>query len=441
MEPDQSTIDIYSVLALQGFSVSSVLRASSPEPPKNDGKDDSPNSRDTQRFRSFSTSEFVELLDAVQVPFINTTGTFFGLHGSSPWSHLGEGGFSNVKHDELLGDDTDEVCGAVAVKEFKGRLPLSKQPEEVGHINSTMNSASITQCYTEVCIMKHPRLSGHPNILRLLGISHIRNLPGSPLSFVTEYADMGTFEMYIQDEQRRDEELKVHLLCDINAGLMAMHACDVVHNDVKCSNVLLFSGTPQVKRIVAKLSDFGCSVPLAHSQLCRKAAGTSLFAAPEAYSPECVVRTSRDIYSFGLIIFYAITRKQPFTDIKEDSVWEFKQSPELYRYISKHLADIGASSSVTQLLANMLNAQPEERLSDLLEVNSVLCTSYGCSKDTDPLSALDDDSPHVAPSIWDSLIVGGRSRMVQPSTDTHQRTINFRSSKQGLRRLHSMLTL
>src|SRR5436190_1605147 len=81
-------------------------------------------------------------------------------------------------------------------------------------------------------------------------------------------------------------ELKTKILDDIAAGLHSIHTCDVVHNDVKCSNILLFSSPSEQREVVAKISDFGCSILLAGTQPTRKAAATTRFASPESYSPQ-----------------------------------------------------------------------------------------------------------------------------------------------------------
>ena len=59
-----------------------------------------------------------------------------------------------------------------------------------------------------------------------------------------------------------NREVKMKISDDIAAGLHSMHSCDIVHNDVKCSNILVFS-LPSEQNIVAKISDFGSSVLLA----------------------------------------------------------------------------------------------------------------------------------------------------------------------------------
>jgi serine/threonine protein kinase len=117
--------------------------------------------------------------------------------------------------------------------------------------------------------------------------------------------------------------------------MQAIHASDVVHNDIKCSNILLFSPSSPGGRIVAKISDFGCSVPLAMTKPIRRAAATPIFAAPEAYLSSCVMYPSRDIYAFGLLALHIAMEKTPFVGrFTADALYEFKQNaPLMQEYV------------------------------------------------------------------------------------------------------------
>ena len=347
----------------------------------------------TSRFRNFSSSDFIELLDALRVPFIDTLGTHFGLFGPSTW--LGQGGYSTIKYDVTETDNlyqsfkngndasVDEASSqdspkiVVAIKEFKDITPVSQMLEKVKWVQS-MSGSAISQAYHEICIMKHPQLAVHPNILGLLGVAQYQGGLSSSsdvtLTLVIEYADLGSLETHLL--RHRDEmslQIKLQLICDIGAGLAAMHACDVVHNDVKCANILLFS---ESSRIVAKLADFACAIPLATSRPCCIAGATPLFSAPEAHSADCSVLPSRDVYSFGLVIYQMIIGRQPFTEV--ENVLEFKKSDQMFQQMSVALRAGAAPEVISHLLNEMLSVDPSERLSDISEVKNRLVGSGLC---------------------------------------------------------------
>lgn len=70
-------------------------------------------------------------------------------------------------------------------------------------------------------------------------------------SLAIEYADLGSLEAYI--DTKPEWEIKFNIIKDIATGLTALHLCDILHNHVKCSNVLIFSKP----RVTAKISDGG----------------------------------------------------------------------------------------------------------------------------------------------------------------------------------------
>jgi serine/threonine protein kinase len=234
--------------------------------------------------------------------------------------------------------------------------------------------------------MKHPCLSSHPNILQLFGTTDYHNKfvqssAWSELCLVTEYADLGSLESYLSTHSGKLEwGFKCRLINDIAEGLQAIHSCDIVHNDIKCGNVLLFAPTHACERIVAKISDFGCSVPLARTNQIRGVVGgTRLFSAPEAYSWECLVEPSRDIYSFALLMLQAVMEERPFETIPEDALWEFKSGGEFSGYVQdcfRRAAPTRVGGVMNRLILEGLNFNPENRLSDLSQVSQLLPQSY-----------------------------------------------------------------
>jgi hypothetical protein len=81
----------------------------------------------------------------------------------------------------------------VAIKQLQGDAFVSDAPERMRYLNM-IGSNVVMQAYIEVCTMRHPQLSSHPSILKLLGIAEYSGadyLSDRTVSLVTEYADMG----------------------------------------------------------------------------------------------------------------------------------------------------------------------------------------------------------------------------------------------------------
>ncbi|KAJ4247990.1 hypothetical protein NW757_008614 [Fusarium falciforme] len=163
----------------------------------------------------------------------------------------------------------------------------------------------------EVRALLHEPLRYHPNIVHLLdfGWSHSSET-GSPFpTLVLEYADFGTLDdLQLKNESPIPFRIKQKLCYDVGRGLSILHACGIVHGDLKHNNVLVFRNReeyPPDQPYTAKLADFGGAI-----MDIGRDAGHSLrmttvpYDAPEsgqALTVDGIKAT--DTYSFGMLIW------------------------------------------------------------------------------------------------------------------------------------------
>lgn len=209
-----------SAFTQDSLSVVSLLPA---EPPGN-----------VHPYSNFDVSHLVTLLSELEISALNVN--MFNMEIG-----IGFGGESvNVSLNKFQQFGSPEVVSVV-----KQYAPLDKSK----HFEHTIDSA-----FREICTMKHPRLSKHPNILNLLGVSDCRHkLGGTSFSFavVTEFAELGSLTGYLQN--KLNWTTKSQLIHDCREGLEALHSCDIVHNDVKADNILLFPVIDSVGKHMPKL--------------------------------------------------------------------------------------------------------------------------------------------------------------------------------------------
>lgn len=93
---------------------------------------------------------------------------------------------------------------------------------------------------------------------------------------------------------------KAHLSLDIALGLEAIHACGLVHGDIKPSNIIIQQH--ESRTVIAKLTDFnGVSTATSYGK-------TYTFGTPEWQSPEVLTEQKKidwqraDVYSFAMVV-------------------------------------------------------------------------------------------------------------------------------------------
>ncbi|KAF2825650.1 kinase-like protein [Ophiobolus disseminans] len=121
----------------------------------------------------------------------------------------------------------------------------------------------------------------------------------------------------ISDDYRRvpsSLRAKILFCADALHGLMCLHACNVLHGDVKCDNALVhensMAGTAENRQV--KLSDFSHSIILDEHEgqlgvVTHMIRGTQLYRPPELCSgyqyPSIEAVKLSDIWCFGLMVW------------------------------------------------------------------------------------------------------------------------------------------
>jgi serine/threonine protein kinase len=154
----------------------------------------------------------------------------------------------------------------------------------------------------EVQALLHLGTLQHPNIVELLAYGWDEDvLP----YLVLEYAGLGTLDSFLAATSQSWSE-KVRIVVGIASALELLHACDIIHGDVKLENILVFEDSQHEYQV--KLADFGfcCSENLGQRQF----RGTRLVNAPEIRAQfdststnEHIEYSKADVYSFGIVIW------------------------------------------------------------------------------------------------------------------------------------------
>ena len=144
----------------------------------------------------------------------------------------------------------------------------------------------------------------HPNIVSVHGVEETGNL----LFFVMSFVEGETLTQRVQRQGSLSVPDATRLLQEIAWALSYAHGRGVVHRDVKPDNILLERATGR-----ALVMDFGIARSIAASGLTQmgETVGTPHFMSPEQASGDKVDGRS-DLYSLGIVAYYAVTARLPF---------------------------------------------------------------------------------------------------------------------------------
>ncbi|XAR52436.1 Non-specific serine/threonine protein kinase [Bertholletia excelsa] len=192
---------------------------------------------------------------------------------------LGHGGFGTVHHG-LLRDGRE-----VAVKRLYEH-----------------NYKRLTQFINEIEILTCLR---HRNLVTLYGCTSQQS---HPLLLVYEYVPNGTVADHLHGERAKDGSLtwpvRMNIAMETAAALAYLHASEIVHRDVKTTNILLDDD------FHVKVADFGLSrlFPSDVTHVSTAPQGTPGYVDPEYH--QCYQLTDKsDVYSFGVVLIELISSK------------------------------------------------------------------------------------------------------------------------------------
>ncbi|XP_063337229.1 receptor-interacting serine/threonine-protein kinase 3-like isoform X3 [Pelmatolapia mariae] len=161
------------------------------------------------------------------------------------------------------------------------------------------------------------KVSLHSSVLRLYGI--YRGCPPNggqniQLGIVMELMDRGSVQTLLETLSGPPPwPLAFRLAYEIAQGMNFLHEKNILHHDLKPSNVLLDDD------LHAKLADFGLSrvstsVLMSSKDMSTVKGGTCQYMPPESFRSSYKPVRKFDIYSYGILLWSIICGKEPFPD-------------------------------------------------------------------------------------------------------------------------------
>ena len=196
----------------------------------------------------------------------------------------------------------------------------------------------------------------HPNILEHLDSGTWQGMPFQ----VLEYCAEGSLADNIEELVNSEEQALDYML-QISEALQKLHEHDIVHRDIKASNVLIGQNG------VLKLADFGLARWKSADLSQTNSIGTPIALAPEIWDGKGSSKAS-DIYALGVLFYHIITGKLPFST---DSIAALAQSHVLS--IPDRPSEISTCSPDLELLiGNMMAKKKQDRPGSVHAIIDVL---------------------------------------------------------------------
>eukprot|EP00826_Nyctotherus_ovalis_P055027 TRINITY_DN7279_c0_g1_i1.p1 TRINITY_DN7279_c0_g1~~TRINITY_DN7279_c0_g1_i1.p1 ORF type:complete len:221 (+),score=36.14 TRINITY_DN7279_c0_g1_i1:421-1083(+) len=158
---------------------------------------------------------------------------------------------------------------------------------------------------------------------------------GKGMDILHEYMTAGSVRSILDRFHCLDEVVMRRYIRQILEGLKYLHLQEIIHKNLKCSNVLLDNNA------CIKLADFGSirkialigTAPCNRNDLPKLLKGSSHWAAPEVVQ-SLKVREASDIWSVGCIMIEMRTGKPPWANIEDEqevlqAISETTAGPEL----------------------------------------------------------------------------------------------------------------
>nr|AHW46386.1 MSP [Paramecium caudatum] len=202
--------------------------------------------------------------------------------------------------------------------------------------------------FSEVALLKD---MDHPHIVKLFELYQ----DSQNYYLVTEYLNGGELLDKLTKLTTFNERTAADYMKQVLSALAYCHAQNIIHRDMKPSNIMLQSPDPKAG---IKVIDFGTAKKQVSGEKQTQVIGTPLYIAPEVidkqYTEKC------DIWSCGVILYQILTGKFPF-DVKVQSLQQLFSNIKSgkYNFTSKEFTSL--SFEAQNLIKQMLQFDPSKR--------------------------------------------------------------------------------
>ncbi|GBB94484.1 hypothetical protein RclHR1_23630001 [Rhizophagus clarus] len=227
------------------------------------------------------------------------------------------------------------------------------------------NSQNLSELLSEVKAYSTEAIDYNKGILKVYGIS--QDPDTNSYIIVLHYAKGGNFDNWININENYkyfDWENKIQTLCNIVNGLKEIHEKKMVHRDFHTGNILFDKPFIEDNNKIY-ISDMGLCGEVGNKDY-TKIYGVMPYMAPEVLRGKPYTQAA-DIYSFGMIMYFVATGKQPFGSRAHDHNLVL----DIYNGNRPEINEPEAPISYINIMKKCLDSKLENR-PDIIELNELL---------------------------------------------------------------------
>ena len=271
---------------------------------------------------------------------------------------------NNYKRGSLLGKGAFGNVYESKNPIFDNKVAMKVIDKKKINIDDNIKNGEEVDMKSEINILK--KLS-HPNIVRIFEFYETDNY----FYIITEFCKCGELSKYIKHNELTETQLCV-IFYQVFSGLIYLHENHIIHGDLKPQNILISSiennSISNEDYSWIKIIDFGTAKIFKKTIIKGEdIVGTLYYIAPEVFSSNYDKYDEKsDIWSVGIILFKALTKKYPFIGLSDE---ETVQSILENDYDQTLLKDY--SDELKDLIKNLLMKDPNKRPSATEALNHI----------------------------------------------------------------------
>jgi hypothetical protein len=242
----------------------------------------------------------------------------------------------------------------------------------------------------------------HPNIVTIYDVGEQDGMAYMAMELLQGHS----LQQILRHPQRLAFKTVARLIAQVADGLAHAHRSQVVHRDVKPANIMI-DNTGH-----AKLTDFGVAyVPSSTMTQTGTALGSPRYMSPEQVLGQPVDGRS-DIFSLGVVLYEALTRRTPFEEPQDTTVFALMNRIASTPHTPLRKIDPQIPDAFERIVGRALAKSPAERYQDAAEMAAELRKIAG-----EPTA---DAAP--MPTAYEKTVALGVQSGVRPPHDEALRT-------------------